>query len=223
MRAHDTTHPLPDPAAAAEADGLLVLGGGDVDPDIAGHGQQDAPHSYGVDRRADEHSLAAVRACLDAGVPLLAICRGHQLFKIAYGGTSVADITDYGPHRGGPGEAMFLDETVTIRPDTRLAGLVGAGEAVVRSGHHQAVDRVGAGLRVAAHACDGVVEALEDPDRWMVSVQWHPEDDDGDAEDRRRLFAGLLAAAEGRARRSRGDGESARVIPDHDEAGEDPS
>jgi putative glutamine amidotransferase len=192
----DTSTPLAEPAAVAGYDGLLVLGGGDVSPDHGGHGLDDVPHSYGVDRRADDDTLAAIRAAIEADKPVLGICRGSQLLNISYGGTVIADIDDFALHRGGPGEPMFLDEDVTVIQGTRLASVLGAGEVRVRSGHHQAVDLVGNGLRVAAVAHDGLVEAIEDPTRWVIGVQWHPEDDDGDAEHRRRLFAGFVDASQ---------------------------
>ncbi|AXI81676.1 gamma-glutamyl-gamma-aminobutyrate hydrolase family protein [Peterkaempfera bronchialis] len=184
---------LGDPAEAADLDGLLVLGGGDVDGALYGV-TGPVPHSYGVDRRADDHTLAAIRAAVAAGRPVLGICRGHQLVNVAHGGTLIPDLEDHRLHRGGPGQPMFLDEKVTVTPGTRVADLAGELRLTVRSGHHQAVDRVGGGLVVAARADDGVVEAVEHPERWVVGVQWHPEDPDGADAHRRRLFAGFVAA-----------------------------
>ena len=89
---------------------------------------------------------------------------------------------------------MFLDEEINILPGSRLAGLLGSDLVVGRSGHHQAVADLGAGLVVAARAHDGIIEGFEDPTRWLVGVQWHPEDDDGPEADRIRLFDGFLAA-----------------------------
>ena len=189
----DTTTPLPDPAVTAAFDGLLVLGGGDIDGTVAGHNGP-AANSYGVDRRADEDSLSAIRAAVSADRPVLGLCRGAQLINVAFGGTIVADLGDFGLHRGGPGEPLFVDEPVTVLGGTRLAQLLGEGTVVGRTGHHQAVDRVAADLRVAARALDGVVEGVEHPDRWVVGVQWHPEDPAGSAQDRRKLFGGFLQA-----------------------------
>ncbi|WP_148573586.1 gamma-glutamyl-gamma-aminobutyrate hydrolase family protein [Nocardioides caldifontis] len=194
----DTSSPLADPTAVTAHDRLLVLGGGDVSATCWGGSDDDVPNSYGVDRRADDDSIAAIRAAADAGVPVLAICRGAQLLNVTYGGTIVPDITDYVLHRGGPGEAMFLDEKVSLTPGTRLHDLFGTTRLTVRSGHHQAVDRVAEGFRVAAVADDGVVEAIEHPSKWLVGVQWHPEDDDGPEADRLRLFEAFLSGDPGR-------------------------
>ncbi|MBO9520613.1 MAG: gamma-glutamyl-gamma-aminobutyrate hydrolase family protein [Nocardioidaceae bacterium] len=190
----DTSDPLPDPARAARCDGLLLLGGGDVDGACYGAPAGDVPHSYGVDPRADADALAAIAAAEEAGRPVLGICRGSQLLNVHRGGTLLADIPDFSLHRGGDGEPMFLDEKIGIVPGTRLHALLGTGTVVGRSGHHQAVDRIGEGLRLAAVAQDGIVEGIEDPDRWLVGVQWHPEDDDGPETDRLALFRGFVEA-----------------------------
>jgi putative glutamine amidotransferase len=194
----DTTDPLPDPAAVARCDGLLLLGGGDVDGALYGSAHEAVPHQYGVDERADRDGIAAIAAALGEDLPVLGICRGAQLVNVAYGGTIIPDIDDYGLHRGGPGEPMFLDEEMLVVPGTRLHDLLGADRVVGRSGHHQAVDELGTGLVVTARAHDGIVEGFEDPVRWLVCVQWHTEDDDGPAGDRLRLFGGFVAAAAAR-------------------------
>ncbi|MFD0660179.1 gamma-glutamyl-gamma-aminobutyrate hydrolase family protein [Thermocatellispora tengchongensis] len=94
---------LDDPArTAAGHDGLLLLGGGDADPALYGL-TGPAPNSYGVDRRADDHSIAAIRAAVAAGRPVLGICRGSQLINLAYGGTLIPDLEDYHLHHGPPG------------------------------------------------------------------------------------------------------------------------
>lgn len=187
----DTSTPLPDPAAAARCDGLLLLGGGDIDASCYGPDLVDVPHSYGVDARADRDALAAIAA---AERPILGICRGSQLLNVHRGGTIIPDIEDFGLHRGGEGAPMFLDEKISILPDTRLQAILGAASVVGRSGHHQAVDVLGRGLTVAALAEDGIVEGIEDPERWLVGVQWHPEDDDGPEPDRLALFRGFVEA-----------------------------
>lgn len=190
----DTSEPLADPAAAGRCDGLLLLGGGDVDGAMYGSDLADVPHQYGVDQRADEDGIAAINAALAADRPVLGICRGAQLVNVAFGGTIIPDLDDYALHRGGPGQPLFLDEEIALLRDTRLRDLLRKDVIVGRSGHHQAVDRLGEGLVVAARAADGIVEGFEDPTRWLVCVQWHPEDDDGPEADRLRLFEGFVAA-----------------------------
>lgn len=182
-----------DPAAlgSPDADALLILGGGDICPDLAGQGAA-APSSYGVDRAADVESIRLVHEFADTDRPVLGICRGSQLVNVSYGGTIIPDLEDYRLHHGGPDEPLFLDEKIEVEPGTRLAGLIGPGPVTVRSGHHQAVDRVGDGLVVAARALDGVIEAVEHPTRWVVGVQFHPEDDDGGDRELLLLLTGLL-------------------------------
>lgn len=190
----DTSTALPDPQAVARFDGLLLLGGGDIDGRLYGLGGRAVPNSYGVDIRADRDAIDAFHAAVGADRPVFGVCRGSQLINVAYGGTIIPDIEEYAIHRGGPGEPMFLDEEILIEPDSRVAGLLQADRIVARSGHHQAVAELGAGLVVTARAHDGIVEGFEDPRRWVVGVQWHPEDAAGPEEDRVRLFRGFIDA-----------------------------
>lgn len=190
----DTTRPLADPAAVARSDGLLLLGGGDIDGRMYGLSDALVPHQYGVDLSADQDGIAAIHAALGGDLPVLGICRGAQLLNVTYGGTIIPDIGDFVLHRGGPGEPLFLDEEILLEPGSRVSNLIGEDRITARSGHHQAVDALGEGLIVTARAHDGIVEGIEDPTRWLIGVQWHPEDDDGPREDRRRLFAGFVAA-----------------------------
>lgn len=191
----DTTDELEDPAVSAEFDGLLMLGGGDIDGSCYGVSTPN-PTTYGVDVRADRDALAAIAAAEDADVPIFGICRGIQLLNVARGGTIVPDIVDFALHHGAPGEQEFVDEAIDITPGTRLSAILGTDRVIGRSGHHQAVDRVGEGLVVAGRALDGLIESIEDPERWYLGVQWHPEDEDGSTSDRMRLFGAFVEAAE---------------------------
>ncbi|HKV22784.1 MAG TPA: gamma-glutamyl-gamma-aminobutyrate hydrolase family protein [Mycobacterium sp.] len=191
----DTTHKLENPADCAEFDGLLMLGGGDIDGSCYGVHTPN-PASYGVDLRADRDALAAIGAAEAADIPIFGICRGIQLLNVARGGTIVPDIVDYALHHGAPGEPEFVDEPIDITPGTRLGAILGTDRVIGRSGHHQAVDRVGERLVVAARALDGIVESIEDPQRWYLGVQWHPEDEDGSYADRMRLFGAFVESAE---------------------------
>jgi putative glutamine amidotransferase len=154
-------------------DGVLLTGGGDVDPATFG---RDGGAAEGVDGLRDAFELAVVRAALDTATPLFGICRGLQVLNVALGGTLVGDLpaergTDAHWDTGSWGTPVH---PVRVEPGTRLFGVTGP-VAEVNSMHHQAVDRLGTGLVVAARAPDGVVEAVEWPGRPVLAVQWHPE------------------------------------------------
>ncbi len=135
-------------------------------------------------------------------MPVLAICRGHQVLNVALGGTLDQHIPDRDgvEEHGTPGKlggARVHD--VDIDAETRLAAAMRTPRAACSCHHHQAVERAGSGLRVTAHADDGVVEAteLEDADApWVVSVQWHPEDTAATDPAQQGLFDALVRAAE---------------------------
>ena len=176
-------------------DGVLFLGGGDVDGALYGH-HAPVPNSYGVDRRADEYCLELIAGVLERDQPLLAICRGSQLLNVACGGTLIPDLDPWHLHRGGPGEPMFLDESIRLLPGSKVATIMGCERITVRSGHHQAVGTVGPELTATAMADDGVVEGTEHPGKtWVVGVQWHPEDSDGSEADRMALFAEFVRSS----------------------------
>jgi len=204
--------PLDDAAAdelLGRFDGLLLLGGGDLDP--ATYGQAPAATVYGVDAARDAAETALARAARRRGLPCLAICRGHQVVNVAAGGTLHQHITaapglgDHGRPGTRGGAAL---QSVAVTPGTRLAAALGTTSVVGSCHHHQAVDRVGDGLVVGARAADGVVEALEPADPaapWLVSVQWHPEDTAADDDPAGRanaaLFSAFVAEAAGYRRR----------------------
>lgn len=202
-RVVDTSAPLPSVADVLRTDGVLVLGGGDVDSEIYGVAGP-VPHEYGVDPAADHFTMDVIRGSVDEAIPVLAVCRGSQLLNLAYGGSLVPDLEDWSLHRGDYAGGLFIDEQVTIVQGTRLHDILGHNRLTVRSGHHQAVDHVAPALRVAAVADDGVVEGVEHPIAWAVGVQWHPEDSDGIGVDRHALFSAFVDASDsalGRARR----------------------
>ncbi len=162
-------------------DGVLLPGGGDIDPRLYGQDPEDS--LYDVNREQDHLDVDVARATIDAGLPLLGVCRGHQLLNVVYGGTLIQDmgptsVTHSGldPHDPAASEWAWHDVRLTAGSKTAaLYGAPGGTTIKIASGHHQAVDRVGEGLMVTAVADDGTVEALEDPTRWVASVQWHPE------------------------------------------------
>lgn len=193
------TDPIADTPDAVDAhvDGMLLLGGGDVDPTLYGH-LEEVPNLYGVDRRCDLRTLESIQHALDRQLPVFGICRGAQMLNLAYGGTLIPDLGPDTPHHGHGADPLFLDDTVLIESDTRLADILGRQTVTVRNGHHQAVGDVAPQLRVAARGTDGVIEAVEhrDPDIWLLGVQWHPEDSDGSATDRTALFSAFVARVE---------------------------
>lgn len=182
----------------AGIDGLLLPGGGDVDP--AYYQQTQNGLFKRVDPDRDRVEILAAQTAVAQEKPLLAICRGHQVFNVALGGSLWADVPSQ-----VPGAANHdYDEThprnytahaVTIRPDSRLASYLGA-ETAVNSLHHQAIRDLAPGLAVTATAPDGVIEAVELPDHpFAIGVQWHPEWLIADDPAMRKLFAGFVAAA----------------------------
>lgn len=178
----------------ARLDGLVLSGGGDLDPQFSGAGSHRAV--YGTCAERDAFEIALVRAAIALGVPTLAICRGLQILNVALGGTLHGHLPDVVgesvPHRVNPLEAAA--HPVHIAPGSALAGTVEADRlASVPSWHHQAIDRIGEGLTPIAWAADGVVEAVElAGSPALAAVQWHPELDMASGGTGRRLFEGLL-------------------------------
>jgi putative glutamine amidotransferase len=189
--------PVSDPSVAAQLveriDGLVVSGGGDINPSRYGE-QPEAAELYGVSdaRDAFEHALLT-RAC-ESRLPMLAICRGMQMLNVVSGGTLIQHLHN-GPAHRDPPNAFQTINSVTIEPGTNLARIVGAATLPVNSLHHQAVKRLGPSLRVAAVADDGVIEALEiGGNANVLGVQWHPELLP-EAAGHRRLFEWLVDLA----------------------------
>jgi putative glutamine amidotransferase len=173
----------------AAVDGLVFSGGGDIHPEVYGA----APHEQtrGVDPKRDEAELELLRAALERDMPVLAVCRGSQVLNVALGGDLVQhlpDVVGHDRHLHTPGE--FADHEIRVEPETRVGRILG-DRAPVKSHHHQAFGRLGDGLREAAWADDGTVEAIENPScRFALGVLWHPEEGEDLA-----LFEALVAEA----------------------------
>jgi len=186
------------PETLAALDGLVLVGGPDLDP--VSYGAHLDPRTTDTRPQRDLAELALLRAALDAELPVLGICRGMQLLNVAYGGSlhqHLPDVVGHDGHRTQPGHFDVHD--VLITPGSRTAAVLGERVAV-HSAHHQGIGEVGEGLLVSARADDGSVEGLELPDRdYVLGVLWHPE-----AGEDRRLFDALTEAA--RARSARPDG-----------------
>ncbi|MFF7586110.1 gamma-glutamyl-gamma-aminobutyrate hydrolase family protein [Kitasatospora purpeofusca] len=191
VRAGGTAVLLPPQPGGAEhlldaLDGLVLAGGPDLDP--ARYAAAADPRTGPPHHARDEWESALLRSALARDLPLLGVCRGMQLLNVELGGTLLQHLPD-GSHQKVPAE--FVRHRVEVAGGSRLAGVLGA-DAEVSCYHHQAVDRLGRGLRPTARAADGTVEALElDGHRFALGVQWHPETDPDDP----RLFRALIARA----------------------------
>jgi putative glutamine amidotransferase len=186
--------PLPGPAIPAlldRVDGICLSGGPDLHP--GAYGAEPHPELGPTEPRLDAFELALARAADERDMPILAICRGAQVLNVARGGTLHQHLPDVAgdaiTHRQ-PQAPSEPTHRVTVAAESRLAGIVGRHELAVNSFHHQAVDRVGVGLRPVAWAPDGTIEAVEG-DGFTLGVQWHAETMDAHL----GLFEGLVAAA----------------------------
>lgn len=167
-------------AIYARLDGVLLAGGGDIEPGRYGD-QERHPALFGVDRAQDEVETTLTRWALTDGRPLLAICRGIQVLNIAIGGTLWQDLPSQLPsdvdHPGKNRPRADINHLVTIEPQSRLAAIVGDEPLGVNSFHHQAIRQLASGFVVTALAPDGVIEAIESLDsRFALGVQFHPEE-----------------------------------------------
>lgn len=186
-RSHGLPVDLPfdvDPVEIVQRlDGLVITGGQDIHPDFWGgraavETTRDPRHHHSAhDLERDNYEAGLLAAALDVGLPVLGICRGHQLLNVHLGGTLVEHLPDrnvahnslqVAPTDGAP------DHAVEMVAESTVATIYGR-RRVVNSWHHQAVDRLGTGLVATAYATDGVVEAAELPGRPVVGLQWHPE------------------------------------------------
>jgi gamma-glutamyl-gamma-aminobutyrate hydrolase PuuD len=166
-------------------DGVVFTGGSDIDPEL--YGAEAQTETLGVVRMRDDAELALLKAALDRDMPVLGICRGIQVLNVGMGG----DLDQhFDGHRHDP-PGQFVEHGVDIEPDTRLAQMLG-DHTSVKSHHHQGLKTLAPGLVETARSDDGLVEAVEAPERrFTVGVLWHPEaGEDG------RLFETLVAEAQ---------------------------
>ena len=167
-------------AVFARLDGLLIQGGLDVHPKE--YGEERAPYCGEIDAAEDATELRLLEWAFEKPLPTLAICRGIQVLNVAAGGSLYQDLDAQVPNvlrhphiKGNPPD--FLAHPIRVEPDSRLGRALGAPEIAVNSRHHQAIKHVAPGFHVTARAPDGVVEAIEpdDPRRFILGVQFHPE------------------------------------------------
>jgi putative glutamine amidotransferase len=170
-------------------DGVVFSGGSDIEPEL--YGAKAHAQTSGVRPGRDRAELALLTAALERDLPVLALCRGSQVLNVALGGDLEQHLPDRVGHDGHKEIAgTFSEHAVEPVPGTCLAPLLG-GRVTVKSHHHQGYGRLGRGLREAARAEDGTLEAIEDPTRrFAVGVLWHPEEGDD-----RRLFEELVEQA----------------------------
>lgn len=163
------------PEVLARLDGVLLPGGGDVDPAL--YGEERHPETYGVDPDRDAVELAVVRAALDRRLPMLAICRGMQVLNVALGGSLLQHIEgDHGAVHRDVGRWDQPGHSITFDPTSCVAEVLGTTELHVNSLHHQAVARPGDGVVVVGRDEHGVPESIAVVDHpEVVAVQWHPE------------------------------------------------
>ncbi len=191
----------------ARLDGLILSGGGDVDPALyAGSKHREI---YMVDPERDGAEVAMARRVAGDGTPTLCICRGIQVLNVALGGTLVEHLPDevgeVVTHRNPPpGHAQISSHALhplTVDGASRLADILGLSVIEPASWHHQAVRRLADGLRVVAQAEDGTIEAAESTEHpWLVAVQWHPEITAADDPAQQRIFDAFVEAAREKSR-----------------------
>jgi putative glutamine amidotransferase len=199
-------------------DGLLLVGGGDIDPVRYG-GRTDHPDLYGIEPDRDAFEIELLLAADRLEIPTLCICRGMQIMNVAFGGTlhpHLPDVPRLLEHRPEVLDAELFHD-VAVEPESRLFATTKASTVTASSHHHQGVDRLGDGLVVSGRSPDGLVEAIErdhdmelEFDRWIVGVQWHPEDTAERDPAQQSLFDGLalLASVRGSRAEHRGHGGS---------------
>ena len=178
-----------DPRVLDTLDGLITSGGTDVDPGLYGH----AAHPLTVSQPLrDTAELALTTAALDAGLPLLAICRGAQILNVALGGTLIQHLPDIHPDAAyQPAPGVFGEVFFSTSPDSIIASLLGEA-ASAPCYHHQGIEDLGHGLKVTAVAPEGTIEAIETVGGgWVLGVQFHPEQNPADL----RLLSGFVAEA----------------------------
>ena len=179
-------------------DALILAGGSDIDP--ASYGARPHPETRGTRPERDRFELGLGTRALERDMPVLGICRGMEMLNVIQGGTLIQHLPGLELHRHTPG--AFTDHAVRLEPGSLAERVVGSERTEVKSAHHQGVEELGEGVVATGFADDGVVEAIELPDRsFAVGVLWHPEEDE-----RSRVVGALAEEA-----RSRGAAAAPRL------------
>jgi putative glutamine amidotransferase len=184
-----------DEEILAVVDGVILAGGGDVDPALYGGKKHET--IYSVDAERDKCELAMARHLAGSGVPTLGICRGHQVINVALGGTLYEHLPDVVGdrvvHRLPPREPT--EHPILVADESRLAAVLVENNFSAASWHHQGIHKLAAGLSAVAQAPDGTIEACElHSHPWFFSVQWHPELTAHASPTQQRLFDALVDA-----------------------------
>lgn len=178
-----------------EVDAVVYLGGADIHPGFYTDIEL-SEQLPGIDPEADQFAVDSLRQAITDDTPILGICRGAQLLNVALGGSIIQHIDGH-RSEADDGQTGFLDETVNLVADSKIAEILERTTINVRSSHHQTVNEVGQGLVVTAYAQDDSIEGIEYPENtWVVGLQWHPEEAEANADDRRKIFAALMAHAQ---------------------------
>lgn len=182
------------PVSLDDYSGLLLTGGSDVNP--ARYGAPMAPETDPPDDERDDMEASLIRQSIQRNFPVLAICRGLQILNVHFGGTLEQNLNEKLGHQARTPDRSLPAHPIIIQPGTLLDAIAGQPQWNVNSRHHQAALRVGRGLRVCArHPQDGTIEAIEKPDqKFMLAVQWHPEDQALTDDQQLKLFRSFAAA-----------------------------
>jgi putative glutamine amidotransferase len=192
--------PLDDNEAGVRLDrfdGLLLVGGGDIDPAL--YGQETRPETAHINPARDGFEIPLVRAAIGRGMPTLCICRGAQVLNVALGGTlhqHISDREDLVAHRNADGSDGVLHE-VRAQPGSRVMKAMGVERARTFSHHHQSLAELGAGLVPVAWAEDGLLEGVELDDGWVLGLQWHAEATAAADPTQQAVFDALVREASG--------------------------
>jgi putative glutamine amidotransferase len=196
--------PGQDPAEEifSVVDGVILAGGGDIDPALYGGRKHETIYSVDVER--DKSELELARQLASSSVPTLGICRGHQVINVALGGTLYEHLPevvgDRVVHRLPPREPT--QHPIAVVEESRMASLLGENSFAAASWHHQAIHKLAEGLSAVARAPDGTIEGCEMQSHpWFFSVQWHPELTAHASPTQQRLFDGLVEACRQRVGR----------------------
>ena len=169
---------LSNAGEAGKVDGLVLTGGGDVDPEYYGL-TDERGMVRGINRARDEFEFRVIERALDREIPILGVCRGMQVMNVYLGGTLIPDVREAGLEDHEQHEGRDGIHTIMTVPHTLLAAVTGLGSQSVNSAHHQAVEHLGRGLMASAISKDGIIEAaewsLKDEMPFLLLVQWHPE------------------------------------------------